>query len=111
MKLTTVEGMQSEIFVSITLKPIFTELKKPLSECKVAFICIGWSSYLVKHDSQGFSFLSQTKHGLHKLLPKAEYNHAVRIITVEEQYFKASCSPASFVEPYTESGQVGCPSP
>ena len=38
MKLTTVEGMQSEIFVPITLKPIFTELKKPLSECKVAFI-------------------------------------------------------------------------
>ena len=33
MKLTTVEGMQSEIFVPITLKPIFTELKKPLSEC------------------------------------------------------------------------------
>ena len=28
MKLTTVEGMQSEIFVPITLKPIFTELKK-----------------------------------------------------------------------------------
>ena len=26
MKLTTVEGMQSEIFVPITLKPIFTEL-------------------------------------------------------------------------------------
>ena len=41
MKLTTVEGMQSEIFVSITLKPIFTELKKPLSECKVAFITAG----------------------------------------------------------------------
>ena len=41
MKLTTVEGMQSEIFVSITLKPIFTELKKPLSECKVAFINAG----------------------------------------------------------------------
>ena len=31
MKLTTVEGMQSEIFVPITLKPIFTELKKPLT--------------------------------------------------------------------------------
>ena len=41
MKLTTVEGMQSEIFVPITLKPIFTELKKPLSECKVAFITAG----------------------------------------------------------------------
>ena len=41
MKLTTVEGMQSEIFVPITPKPIFTELKKPLSECKVAFITAG----------------------------------------------------------------------
>ena len=30
-----------EIFVPITLKPIFTELKKPLSECKVAFITAG----------------------------------------------------------------------
>ena len=39
MKLTTVEGMQSEIFVSI--KPIFTELKKPLSECKLGFITAG----------------------------------------------------------------------
>ena len=41
MKLTTVGGMQSEIFVPITPKPIFTELKKPLSECKVAFITAG----------------------------------------------------------------------
>ena len=41
MNLTTVEGMQSEIFVPITPKPVFTELKKPLSECKVAFITAG----------------------------------------------------------------------
>ena len=39
--LTTIEGMQSEIFVPITPKPVFTELKKPLSECKVAFITAG----------------------------------------------------------------------
>ena len=39
--LTTIEGMQSEIFVPVTPKPIFTELKKPLSECKVAFITAG----------------------------------------------------------------------
>ena len=38
MKLTTVEGMTSEIFVPVTPDPVFTELKKPLSECKVAFI-------------------------------------------------------------------------
>lgn len=41
MNLTTVEGMQSEIFVPITPKPVFTELKKPLSECKVAFVTAG----------------------------------------------------------------------
>ena len=41
MKLTTVEGMQSEIFVPVTPVPVFTELKKPLSECKVAFITAG----------------------------------------------------------------------
>lgn len=41
MRLTTVEGMQSEIFVPVTPKPVFTELKKPLSECKVAFITAG----------------------------------------------------------------------
>lgn len=34
-------SMQSEIFVPITPKPVFTELKKPLSECKVAFITAG----------------------------------------------------------------------
>jgi len=33
--------MQSEIFVPVTPKPVFTELKKPLSECKVAFITAG----------------------------------------------------------------------
>ena len=41
MNLTTVEGMRSEIFVPVTPKPVFTELKKPLSECKVAFITAG----------------------------------------------------------------------
>ena len=41
MKLTTVEGMRSEIFVPLTPKPIFTELKKPLNKCKVAFITAG----------------------------------------------------------------------
>ena len=29
MKLTTVAGMQSEIFVPVTPVPVFTELKKP----------------------------------------------------------------------------------
>ena len=41
MKLTTVAGMQSEIFVPVTPAPVFTELKKSLSECKVAFITAG----------------------------------------------------------------------
>ncbi len=41
MKLTVKEGMQSEIFVPVTPKPVFTELKKPLNECKVAFITAG----------------------------------------------------------------------
>ena len=31
MKLTTKQGMQSEIFVPVTPKPVFTELKKPLN--------------------------------------------------------------------------------
>lgn len=43
MNLTTVEGMRSEIFVPVTPKPVFTELKKPLSECKVAFITLAAS--------------------------------------------------------------------
>lgn len=51
MKLTTVEGMQSEIFVPITPKPIFTELKKPLSECKVAFITAGGIHRKIRHHS------------------------------------------------------------
>ncbi|AND83559.1 D-proline reductase (dithiol) protein PrdB [Clostridium tyrobutyricum] len=41
MKLTTASGLKSEIFVPITPKPVWTELKKPLSECKVAFITAG----------------------------------------------------------------------
>ncbi len=41
MNLTTKEGLQSEIFVPVTPKPVFTELKKPLSECKIAFITAG----------------------------------------------------------------------
>lgn len=41
MNLTTKEGLRSEIFVPVTPKPVFTELKKPLSECKVAFITAG----------------------------------------------------------------------
>ena len=41
MKLTTKQGMQSEIFVPVTPKPVFTELNKPLNKCKVAFITAG----------------------------------------------------------------------
>lgn len=41
MTLTTKEGLRSEIFVPIIPKAIFNELKKPLSECKVAFITAG----------------------------------------------------------------------
>jgi len=36
MKLTVVEGLQSEIFVPITPKPVFTPVTKPLAEMKVA---------------------------------------------------------------------------
>ena len=36
MKLTVVEGLQSEIFVPITPKPVFTPVTKPLNEMKVA---------------------------------------------------------------------------
>ena len=36
MKLTVVEGLQSEIFVPITPKPVFTPVNKPLKEMKVA---------------------------------------------------------------------------
>ncbi len=41
MNLTVVEGMQSEIFVPITPDPVWTPLKKPLNECKIAFITAG----------------------------------------------------------------------
>jgi len=36
MKLTVVRGLQSEIFVPITPKPVFTPITKPLSEMKIA---------------------------------------------------------------------------
>ena len=36
MNLTVVEGLQSEIFVPVTPKPIFTPVTKPLNEMKVA---------------------------------------------------------------------------
>lgn len=41
MKLTVVEGMQSEIFVPVTPNPVWAPLTKPLSKCKVAFITAG----------------------------------------------------------------------
>lgn len=41
MKLTTAEGLKSEIFVPVTPSAVWTSLKKPLSECKVAFITAG----------------------------------------------------------------------
>jgi D-proline reductase (dithiol) PrdB len=41
MKLTTVNGLRSEIFVPVTPPPVWTPLKKPLRECKVAFITAG----------------------------------------------------------------------
>ena len=36
MKLTVTHGLQSEIFVPITPKPVFTPVTKPLSEMKIA---------------------------------------------------------------------------
>lgn len=39
--LTTVPGLQSEVYVPITPEPVWTPLTKPLSECKVAFITSG----------------------------------------------------------------------
>ena len=36
MKLTVIEGLQSEIFVPITPKPVFTPVTKPLKEMRVA---------------------------------------------------------------------------
>ena len=41
MKLTTAEGIKSEIYVPITPPAVWTPLTKPLSECKVAFITAG----------------------------------------------------------------------
>lgn len=41
MKLTTVVGMKSEIYVPITPAAVWTPLTKPLNECKVAFITAG----------------------------------------------------------------------
>jgi len=41
MKLTTAQGLQSEIFVPVTPEPVWTPLTKPLSECKIAFITAG----------------------------------------------------------------------
>lgn len=41
MKLTTVEGMRSEIYAPITPSPVWTELEKPLKECKVGFATAG----------------------------------------------------------------------
>jgi D-proline reductase (dithiol) PrdB len=41
MKLTTAIGLKSEIFVPTTPPPVWTPLKKPLSECKVAFFTAG----------------------------------------------------------------------
>ena len=41
-----------------------------------------------------------------KLFPYSEYNQAVRIITESGHTSIKACSPASFVRPYTETGQV-----
>jgi D-proline reductase (dithiol) PrdB len=41
MRLTTAEGLKSEIFVPSTPKPVWTALNKPLNKCKVAFITAG----------------------------------------------------------------------
>lgn len=41
MKLTTVTGLKSEVFVPVTPPPVWTSLEKPLSECKIAFITAG----------------------------------------------------------------------
>lgn len=41
MKLTTAQGLKSEIFVPITPPAVWTPLTKPLSECKIAFITAG----------------------------------------------------------------------
>lgn len=41
MKLTTAQGLKSEIFVPITPPAVWTPLTKPLSKCKIAFITAG----------------------------------------------------------------------
>ena len=41
MKLTTAAGLKSEVFVPVTPPPVWTPLKKPLKDCKVAFITAG----------------------------------------------------------------------
>ncbi len=41
MKLTTAAALRSEIYVPITPPPVWTPLKKPLNECRVAFITAG----------------------------------------------------------------------
>lgn len=41
MNLTTASGLKSEIYVPITPPPVWTPLKKPLRQCKVAFITAG----------------------------------------------------------------------
>jgi D-proline reductase (dithiol) PrdB len=41
MKLTTAVGLRSEVFVPVTPPPVWTPLKKPLKDCKVAFITAG----------------------------------------------------------------------
>ncbi|MDR0425193.1 MAG: D-proline reductase (dithiol) protein PrdB [Clostridiales Family XIII bacterium] len=41
MKLTTATGLKSEVFAPVTPPPVWTPLKKPLSECKIAFITAG----------------------------------------------------------------------
>ena len=37
MSLTTVKGLQSEIFVPITPPPVWTPVTKPLNEMRIAF--------------------------------------------------------------------------
>lgn len=41
MNLTTAAGLKSEIYVPLTPPPVWTPLKKPLKECRVAFITAG----------------------------------------------------------------------
>lgn len=41
MKLTVVEGLQSEIFVPITPPAVWTPMTKPVKECTVAFLTAG----------------------------------------------------------------------